>query len=743
MKPLIMLSGCTLLINFLLIIGPSNATSVDYFSDKDFTVMMGKMIRLINGHHPKQASMQMALVGATIEKVDKSNQTTFFFEEEEEAEDDRYGDNEWYSNVWRNNDADNADGDDDGGDVIEADTAAPTVPGTTGPTAAPTAAPTGPTVAPTAGPTGTTVNPGTGPTTVPPNTGNSTNGTLWDLAASDKTVIKLKIQDKDNVTHFAFTWPGAEEPNDKRELCFFYGGDSEVHWYGGYQRYNPEWPLKPTTLTPRTPFNYLLDYQNNPAKEEFYLILEHLFINSNGFAILLDEKAPLFVRRDPAGSEPSLCISVANQYPYLENNPDPTYRDIKVQIFAAPTSRDILNYISNPASGLIAKPTAVPGDGEFTTPKFVVYSTYGQFINRGQLEDFTNHIVKAGYSGAEVVLNNQWEVNRGEFKFHAGLFGNAQDMINKLHQERFRVKVLVNPIIWDTAANQQAHRQLYLQNKAGTALTYFLDFANEEAQGFYDADLKRIHYESGVDSFYVASDALRDFHMSDYWMQMTPSLYTKAYVETVAKASANATTSLAFKTQALPLMVQLSDFQTTGFDVLLRSLIPNVLSVSMAGYSYLVPYHIGGFWPGGRPSEEIYIRMAQACALLPSMSFSWGPWTYSQKAQDIVRAMTDLHARHAPTIIALAKKRMDEGTPIIRPMWYEAPEDGRAFNISDQFMLGDDLVVAPVVEVGLRQRKVFLPGGEWTDAHGRVYKGPTETRVAANLEDLPFFTRKV
>ena len=58
-------------------------------------------------------------------------------------------------------------------------------------------------------------------------------------------------------------------------------------------------------------------------------------------------------------------------------------------------------------------------------------------------------------------------------------------------------------------------------------------------------------------------------------------------------------------------------------------------------------------------------------------------------------------------------------------------------------MLGDDIVVAPVVEVNQRQRSVYLPPGNWVDSHGRVWPGSKVIKVAANLEDLPYFTRKV
>lgn len=75
-------------------------------------------------------------------------------------------------------------------------------------------------------------------------------------------------------------------------------------------------------------------------------------------------------------------------------------------------------------------------------------------------------------------------------------------------------------------------------------------------------------------------------------------------------------------------------------------------------------------------------------------------------------------------------------------MWWAEPEDPRAFLVGDQFLLGDDLLVAPVLEKGQRERKVYLPSGVWQDQHGANFTGPTEILVKAPLEVLPYFKRK-
>ncbi|KAJ6220582.1 hypothetical protein RDWZM_006394 [Blomia tropicalis] len=457
---------------------------------------------------------------------------------------------------------------------------------------------------------------------------------------------------------------------------------------------------------------------------------------------MLDSESPLFIRREPSSDGTAqICISVNSTFPYSENNPDPTYRDIKLKIFAAANAKEILDFIMD-KSGLIDKPSEIPKDVIFNNPLWNTYSTYGEVIALPHVNEISSMIEKQGYFNSELLLNCRWEINRGDFKFHPGLFGSARDMINNLHNQRFRVKVPVYPIIYDPA-NQQARRELFVKTKNG-ALTQFIDFGNDEAAGYYKTELERLYYESGIDSVFITSEQLTDFKLENYTMENLPNFMVQRYIETVASVMHDSTSTLAFKTQSLPLLVQMTPATTTTpFDQLLQNLIPNALSISMAGYSFFIPYHIGGHWAGARPSEEIYIRMVQASTLMPTMSFSIGPWLYSQQTIDITRKMINLHAKYGSLFIELAKKRKENGTPIIRPMWYEAPDEQQSFTVSDQFMLGDDIIVAPVVEIGQRQRSVFVPDGEWLDeAHGRVLKGPGVFKVVADLEDLPHFIRK-
>jgi alpha-glucosidase len=91
-------------------------------------------------------------------------------------------------------------------------------------------------------------------------------------------------------------------------------------------------------------------------------------------------------------------------------------------------------------------------------------------------------------------------------------------------------------------------------------------------------------------------------------------------------------------------------------------------------------------------------------------------------------------------ILELAKRSAITGEPIVRPMALAFPDDGYE-TIKDQFMLGDDILVAPVVEKGARSRTVALPEGRWKNERGEIVRGGRTIDIEVPLERLPYFTR--
>jgi alpha-D-xyloside xylohydrolase len=118
-------------------------------------------------------------------------------------------------------------------------------------------------------------------------------------------------------------------------------------------------------------------------------------------------------------------------------------------------------------------------------------------------------------------------------------------------------------------------------------------------------------------------------------------------------------------------------------------------------------------------------------------------WSFGDEAYPILVEYLHLRERLRPYLREVMQAAHERGTPVMRPLFYEFPDDPRAWLIEDQYLLGPDLLVAPILEAGARERRVYLPAGaRWTDpVSGARHDGGREVTLAAPLETLPVLIR--
>lgn len=161
-------------------------------------------------------------------------------------------------------------------------------------------------------------------------------------------------------------------------------------------------------------------------------------------------------------------------------------------------------------------------------------------------------------------------------------------------------------------------------------------------------------------------------------------------------------------------------------------------------------HDVGGFY-GPRPGPELLVRFTEFCCLWPRFVMnSWNedgittvPWLYPDMLPH-VRAAMRLRERLMPLLYTLMWQAATTDEPAIRPLLWHWPDDPLAAEADDLFMLGPDLIVAPVLEEGATTRKVYLPAhpGGWVCFHsGRIYAGGTHHDVPGPLGMLPLFVR--
>ena len=179
-----------------------------------------------------------------------------------------------------------------------------------------------------------------------------------------------------------------------------------------------------------------------------------------------------------------------------------------------------------------------------------------------------------------------------------------------------------------------------------------------------------------------------------------------------------------------------------------QQLIADALATGLMGYAYMCPDMIGGgqytFFYGNpdKPlDQELVVRYAQCSALMPMMQFSVAPWrVLSKENMEICRDMAKLHEKMGPEILEMVKESSKTGEPILRHMEYNFPGQGYA-EIKDQFMMGENILVAPVQKKGQRKRKVVFPEGTWKGDDGSIVTGPAEKEIDVPLERLPWYRK--
>jgi alpha-glucosidase len=178
----------------------------------------------------------------------------------------------------------------------------------------------------------------------------------------------------------------------------------------------------------------------------------------------------------------------------------------------------------------------------------------------------------------------------------------------------------------------------------------------------------------------------------------------------------------------------------------LRASLSLVLGLGLCGVPYSGP-DVGGF--DGSPSPELYLRWFQLGAYLPLFrthaSLRAGrrePWEFGSEVLEHARVALVERRRLLPYFVTLAHLARRTGAPYVRPLWWSAPEDRALRDCQDAFLLGDSLLVAPVLDPGADRRAVRLPRGRWYDtATGRAYEGPAQVLVDAPLARIPVLAR--
>ncbi len=384
-----------------------------------------------------------------------------------------------------------------------------------------------------------------------------------------------------------------------------------------------------------------------------------------------------------------------------------------------------------------------------------------------------------------------WTV-QGDWKFDSKYWPDPKAMVDELHSMGIRVIVSVWPSVDRKSENfgPMMERGLLIRTERGAAQTYDyqgdcveIDPFNPETRKYVWEVCKKNYYDFGIDAFWLDNSepdyGVYDFENYRYSAgpalsvsNMYPQMYSRVFYDEMSRLSQKPVVNLLrcawAGSQKYGNVVWSGDVPST-FEAFADQLQCG-LNMGLAGIPWWTT-DIGGFMtddvndPDFRQLLIRWYQFAVYSAVLrmhgdrgpydipPLDDRDWGGgylhtgqpnelWSYGEENYAIMKKYYQIRISMHDYIKKLYQEAHTNGSPLIRTMFYEFPEDETCWELQDQYMFGDKYLVAPILHLNQFEREVYLPEGEWIlTSTGEKMKGKTTVKAAAPIDYMPVFER--
>jgi alpha-D-xyloside xylohydrolase len=389
-----------------------------------------------------------------------------------------------------------------------------------------------------------------------------------------------------------------------------------------------------------------------------------------------------------------------------------------------------------------------------------------------------------------IVIDYFHWTQQGEWKFDPSRWPDPKGMVEELRSMGIRLMVSIWPTVDPRSENYSLMEQhnYVLHNERGVDVVFMffgpqncVDFTNPDAQEFVWSRIEKNYYDNGIKMFWLdeAEPEMRPYGYDNVRMYLgngeeVSNLYCVGYAKAIYDGmKKNGETEICnlircawFGSQRYGVVLWSGDISST-FESF-RKQIKIGLNVSLCGIPWWTT-DIGGF-VNGNPEDpefrELLVRWFQFGAFCPVFRLhgfrlpepvrditnpdgycgSGGPnevWSFGEENYAILTKYMQVRQKLIPYIMMQMDKASKDGTPLLRPLFFDFENDSTTYSVDDEFMFGPDLLIAPITHYRQTEREVYLPGdGIWRDAKtGKTYRGSQGIVVNAPLEDIPVFYR--
>ncbi|XP_076259597.1 myogenesis-regulating glycosidase isoform X2 [Rhynchophorus ferrugineus] len=520
-----------------------------------------------------------------------------------------------------------------------------------------------------------------------------------------------------------------------------------LHWYGGGQNQESAWPLE------KGYHDFQPFVTGNVENHEWGNVLKRYFINSRGAAIIVDERTPLYVSiRGDVKKE--FCLSAKyDDFAFVNRftiTPELNY-SICVGANMSDTHMQLSEHIL--WDGLKKEDAGII-ESLLAEPLWEITSNNKETLNEVTVSNFTEDVIAwRSLKQGHVLINEFWQNQIGDFEVDTNRFPTLDKTIDVLTRRGFRVVFAIQPFISTESFNfaEAVKKRLLISERFSDrripALTRYktlqsagvLDLTNNRTIPWLLDKLKTVINKYKFNAFFLNLGSAYD--IPHYYQcekpLINPDQYKTIFVNSIQNAVSIFGISDAIDRPRSPSFVTLPRFESS-WDGLQR-VIPTILTYGIIGYPFLIPGAVGGDYTNidtiiGQvngtiqelPDQELYIRWLQLSAFLPVVRFNRLPSSYGDKKvlDSAINLALLRQNRVTPVLKKYAKVSLNLGLPIIRPLWMLDPSDPSCHTVMDEFSIGEDIIVAPILQYGVREREVYLPAGVWKDGiDGSLRKG--------------------
>jgi len=377
---------------------------------------------------------------------------------------------------------------------------------------------------------------------------------------------------------------------------------------------------------------------------------------------------------------------------------------------------------------------------------------------------------------------------QGDWNFDKKYWPNPKQMVDELREMGIELMVSIWPTVEEGSENYNEMVELgYLvRSERGKRLgqlnrAAIFDATNPEARAYVWSKIKKNYYDLGIKIFWLdeAEPELTKYEFEHYRYflgadmeigNVFPKEYARmAYEGMETEGQENIMNLLRcawIGSQKYGTLVWSGDIDSSFQS--LRNQLAAGLNMGLSGIPWWTT-DIGGFHGGNINDEsfkECLVRWFQFGTFCPVMrlhgfrepfkeplsNIGGGAqesgadnevWSFGEKVYEIAKKYMKIREQIRPYVTKLMEEAHEKGTPVMRPLFYDYPEDEKVWEIEDSYMFGPDMLVCPILYEGQRSKEVYLPKGQWRSINdNKVYEGGTVIICDAPLDSIPVFVRK-